>query len=196
MGQHATSRANGRRSRTAFISATAELLRRQGYAATGLNEIVARSGAPKGSLYFHFPGGKRELAQAAMEQSGEQLRGAIAAVMAAETSFAAGLGSIIDLLGAGLEASGYRDGCPIATVTLEVAGGSDEDVRITAAEVFDGWLEALAERLRAEGLDEQAAERRALLVLSAIEGALILARARRDLAPLLAIRQELVELAR
>ena len=69
-------------SRDAFVSSTAKLLRRQGYAATGLNEIVARSGAPRGSLYFHFPGGKQELALAAMEHSGEQLRGAIAAVMA------------------------------------------------------------------------------------------------------------------
>jgi TetR/AcrR family transcriptional repressor of lmrAB and yxaGH operons len=194
MGQHATSRARGRSSRASFISATAELLRRQGYAATGLNEIVARSGAPKGSLYFHFPGGKQELALAAMEQSGEQLRGAIATVMAAEASFAEGLGAIVDALGAGLEASGYRDGCPIATVTLEAAGGSEE-VRVAAAAVFAGWLEALSARLQTEGLDAQAAERRALLVLAAIEGALILARARRDLAPLRAIRQELLGLA-
>ena len=69
------SRSNGRASREAFVEATGELLRRQGYAATGLNEIVARSGAPRGSLYFHFPGGKQELALAAMERTGEQLRG-------------------------------------------------------------------------------------------------------------------------
>ena len=61
-------------SKEAFVEATQELLRRHGYAASGLGEIVARSGAPKGSLYFHFPGGKQELAVAAMERSAAQLR--------------------------------------------------------------------------------------------------------------------------
>src|ERR1700753_2620801 len=110
-----------RSSREAVVSSTAKLLRRQGYAATGLNEIVARSGAPRGSLYFHFPGGKQELALAAVEHSRQQLRGAIAAVMASPGGAARTLGGLIDALAAGLEASGYRDGCPIATVTLETA---------------------------------------------------------------------------
>lgn len=175
------------------MAATGQLLRRQGYAATGLNEIVARSGAPKGSLYFHFPGGKEQLALAAMERTGEQLRAAIVGLMASTGGLADGLGALIDALGAGLEASGYRDGCPIATVTLEAAAGS-EAVRVTAAGVFSSWLEALEQRLRADGLLADAAARRALMVLSAIEGALIIARARRDLEPLRAIKAELLQL--
>ena len=83
MDETQRTRRRGGASREAFIASTGRLLRRQGYAATGLNEIVSRSGAPKGSLYFHFPGGKEELAAAAMERTGEELRGAIAAVIAA-----------------------------------------------------------------------------------------------------------------
>lgn len=187
-------RAQGRSSRASFIAATAQLLRRQGYAGTGLSEIVGRSGAPKGSLYFHFPGGKEELALAAMGQSSEQLRVAIVAVMEGAETFAEGLGAIIDALGAGLEASGFRDGCPIATVTLEAASET-ESIRGAAAEAFGGWLTALEDRLLAEGMGRAAAERRALLALSALEGALMLARARRDLGPLLAVKQELLELS-
>ena len=190
MSQTKSSRAPGRSSRAAFVATTGQLLRRQGYSGTGLSEIVARSGAPKGSLYFHFPGGKEQLAIAAMEQTGGELRGAIAAVMGASPRFADGVGTMVDVLGAGLEASRYRDGCPIATVTLEAASGS-EAVRVTAAKVFESWLEALEDRLRHDGFAPQAAARRALLVLSAIEGALILARARRDLAPLSAVKAEL-----
>jgi TetR/AcrR family transcriptional regulator, lmrAB and yxaGH operons repressor len=182
--------AGGTSSREAFVSSTAKLLRRQGYAATGLNEIVARSGAPRGSLYFHFPGGKQELALAAMEQSGEQLRGAIAAVMASPGGAARTVGGLIDALAAGLEASGYRDGCPIATVTLEAAAGS-EPVRLTAERVFSSWLSELESALVAEGTDPEAARRRAMLVLAAAEGGLLLARAQRDTAPLLAVREEL-----
>jgi TetR/AcrR family transcriptional regulator, lmrAB and yxaGH operons repressor len=181
---------SGRASRDAFVSSTAKLLRRQGYAATGLNEIVARSGAPRGSLYFHFPGGKQELALAAMEHSGEQLRGAIAAVMASPGGAARTVGGLIDALAAGLEASGYRDGCPIATVTLEQAGAS-ESLRLTAERVFSSWLCELESALVAEGAKPGAARSRATMVLAAAEGGLLLARARRDTAPLMAVKDEL-----
>src|SRR5271166_2700605 len=181
-----------RSSREAFVESTVRLLRRKGYAASGLNEIVARSGAPKGSLYFHFPGGKQELALAAMEQTGEELRGAISAVMASGSGAGESLKALIDALAAGLEASGYRDGCPIATITLEAAAGS-EAVRTTAERIFSSWLTELESALIAEGMQSSAAERRAMLALAAIEGALILARARRDTGPLRAVRDELLE---
>jgi TetR/AcrR family transcriptional repressor of lmrAB and yxaGH operons len=100
----------------------------------------------------------------------------------------------VDALAAGLERSGYRDGCPIATVTLEAASDSD-GVRAAAAAAFDSWLAPLEQRLLDAGLAAPAARRRALLVLSAIEGALILARATRDLGPLAAVREELVALS-
>jgi TetR/AcrR family transcriptional repressor of lmrAB and yxaGH operons len=180
-------------SRDAFIGTAGELLRRQGYDATGINQIVAGSGAPKGSMYFHFPGGKEQLAVAAMEREGGRLRAAIAAIAAASESPAETLGVLIDAMAGGLERSNFQDGCPIATVTLEAAGRS-EAVRSSAAAVFDSWLEVLEEHMLAGGLAAELARRRALLALAALEGALILARARRDLGPLIAVREELVEL--
>ena len=194
-----------RSSREAFLGATAQLLRRQGYGATAISEIVARSGAPKGSLYFHFPGGKEQLAVEAMARAGEQLGHAIRAILfSADRSVGGGpvetgrvgdaLGRLVDAMAAGLEGSGYADGCPIATVTLEASTGS-EAVRSTADAVFASWLAVLEERLVAGGLAPAQARPRALLVLAALEGALILARARRDTAPLAAVRDELVALA-
>jgi TetR/AcrR family transcriptional repressor of lmrAB and yxaGH operons len=180
-------------SREAFVAATGRLLRRQGYAGTGLKEIVAASGAPRGSLYFHFPGGKEELATAAIEHAGDALGRAIAAALAAHDELGAALAGLVDSLGAGLERSGYADGCPVATVALETATSS-EPVRAAAAGAFDAWLRAIEQRLLAAGLPPALARRRALLVLSALEGALVLARARRDLAPLRAVREELVAL--
>ncbi len=187
------SREPGRASRRAFVRTTGQLLQRQGYAATGLSEIVTLSGAPKGSLYFHFPGGKQELALAAMEHTGERLREAIVATMGAGAGPAESLGLLIDALAAGLEASDYREGCPIATVTLEAASGA-EPIRLTAERVFSSWLAALRDALELAGVERAAAERRAMHVLAAIEGALLLARARRDLVPLRAVREELLEL--
>ncbi len=182
-------------SREAFIETTATLLRRQGYAATGLSEIVARSGAPRGSLYYHFPGGKEELAVAALTRAGEQLQAGIAATLDARSDLDAALALLLDGLAAGLVASDYADGCPLATVALEAAGAS-EPLRAAAADAFDGWLGAITRRIEAAGVEPPAARRRATLVLAAIEGALILARARRDPEPLHEIRDELVPLAR
>jgi TetR/AcrR family transcriptional repressor of lmrAB and yxaGH operons len=186
--------ARGESTRKAFVHATAELLRRQGYTATGLNEIVAHAGAPKGSLYFHFPGGKEELAVAAMARSGDQLRRAIEAIVTSSEELGESLQRLVDALALGLESSRYEAGCPIATITLEAATTSDP-VRATADAVFSSWLAVLQERLVASGLSAADAERRALFVLAAIEGALILSRARRDTGPLTAVREELVALA-
>ncbi len=181
-------------SRDAFVRATAELLRRQGYAATGLNEIVERSGAPRGSLYFHFPQGKEQLALAAMTIAGEQLRRAIEAVVSSSTDLGEALARLVDVMAAELQRSGFEQGCPIATVTLEAATSSAA-IRATADAVFESWLEVLAERLAGDGFGPEEARRRATLVLAAIEGGLILARARADVAPLVAVRDELIELA-
>ena len=188
-----SSRPSERSSRDAFLATAGRLLRRQGYAATGLNEIVARSGAPKGSLYFHFPGGKQELAAAALSRAGEQLAASMGAILSSSDDLGEALGRLVDALCAGLEASGYADGCPIATVALEA--NDSEALRAVSASVFESWLELLRTRLCDAGLEPAAAERRALLVLSAIEGALILARTRRDPSALAAVREELVALA-
>ena len=100
------------------------------------------------------------------------------------------IGRLIEALAAGLEQSGFADGCPIATVALETAGDS-EPMRAAARAAFDSWLEVLSERLIGTGLDPAGADQRALLVLAAIEGALILARARRDVSPLVAVSSQL-----
>ena len=177
-------------SKEAFVQATQQLLRRQGYAASGLGEIVARSGAPKGSLYFHFPGGKEELAIAAMERSAAQLRDAMAAILDSSEDLDEAIGRLIGALAAGLEQSDFADGCPIATVALETASDS-EPMRAAAQAAFDSWLQVLRERLLAAGLDPALAAQRALLVLAAVEGGLILARAGRDVTPLLAVSSQL-----
>jgi len=188
-------RSNGRErapgaSKDAFVTAAQELLRRRGYAASGVSDIVALSGAPKGSLYFHFPGGKQELAVAAMERSAAQLGVAMAAMLDSSDDTGEAIGRLVDALAAGLAGSQFADGCPIATVALETASESEE-MRAAAQAAFDSWLDVLQRRFADDGLDDGAARERALTVLAAIEGGLILARAQRDVAPLLAVSSQL-----
>jgi TetR/AcrR family transcriptional repressor of lmrAB and yxaGH operons len=177
-------------SREAFLAGTAELLRRQGYAATGLSEIVAASGAPKGSLYFHFPGGKEQLAVEAMDRSAAQLTGAIGAILAAHERTGDALAALADALAEQLAGSGYASGCPIATVVLEQAVVS-EPVREAGANAFAAWTDAIEQRLLSDGMAPAAASRRALLALCAIEGALIVSRAQRRPEPLREVAAEL-----
>jgi TetR/AcrR family transcriptional repressor of lmrAB and yxaGH operons len=180
-------------SREAFVRAAAGLMRRQGYAATGLKEIVVASGAPRGSLYFHFPGGKEELAAEALTRAGSELERAMRALLAGHEQLGPALAALVDVLAAGLEHSDFADGCPVATVALETSASS-EPVRAAAQAAFAAWLAVIEERMLEAGLAPQRARQRALLVLSAVEGALVLARAQRSTAPLLAVREELLEL--
>jgi TetR/AcrR family transcriptional repressor of lmrAB and yxaGH operons len=187
----------GEISRGKLVETAAELFRRQGYHATGLAQIVEESGAPRGSLYFYFPGGKEELACAALDLAGAAWRGKLDAVVARAEGAGAAAEAVCRFLASELTESRYECGCPLMTVALE-ASSSSEIVRERCAAHFAGWEEAIARRLLAAGGDEGAARAVASFVLGAVEGASMLARVRRDPAPLLqagAILRGMVERA-
>jgi len=165
--------------RDRVVATAGRLFREQGYHATGLNQVLAESNAPKGSLYFHFPGGKEQLAADALARSGAELGERMAAALAATDDPATGLATLAELFAAELRASDFRRGCPVATVALEAAAGSDP-IRTTCDGVYSAWLAGLTERLRSWGVSAERAEPLATLTLSTLQGALLLARTRRD----------------
>ena len=174
----------GEQTKQRMIGATATLLRRKGYFATGLNEIVQHSRAPKGSVYFHFPGGKDELAAAALAQMGRAWQDHLTSALAHQPANPRrDIERICEVLADELESSGFAHGCPLATVTLETAA-EHEALRALSAEHFRGWEALIEARLRAGGVAAAQAAPLATLVLSSIEGALILARAYHDTTPL------------
>lgn len=158
------------------------LFRRQGYAATGLQQILAESQAPKGSLYHYFPGGKEELGAAAISVSGAIVTDTLQALAAEAVSFADFLSRYLYMLASWLEESDFRDGCPIATSLLEC---TPQSAAITAAttRVLEDWIQVIGGVLAAEGAAEP--YRRAGGVLAAAEGALMIARVQRSTRPLL-----------
>ncbi|MDT5350936.1 MAG: TetR/AcrR family transcriptional regulator, lmrAB and yxaGH operons repressor [Mycobacterium sp.] len=162
------------RSRAALIDKAATLFRRQGYAATGLNQILDEAGVKAGSLYHHFPQGKQQLAAAVVDTAGAGIEQLLRRLLATDRSVADIVDRWIDVLIAGL-AGDQRDGCPIEPIATESVHASPE-VRAASARVFNGWCKAIAERLRSEGWPTADAENVALAVISLIEGALILSR--------------------
>lgn len=178
----------GERTRRKLVDATAALLRRQGYHATGLSDIVAESGAPRGSLYFHFPGGKDELARAALLASSAEWRARIEGATRDAPDLGAAIDATVTLLADDLESSGWDNGCPVAAVALE---STSPLVRATIEEHFASWLDLIAGRLVAQGVAPEPARHVATVVMSAFEGALLLARVQRSRAPLVAMGQAL-----
>jgi TetR/AcrR family transcriptional repressor of lmrAB and yxaGH operons len=168
-----------RPSRDRLLDSAVDLLQRRGYHATGLNELLERSEAPRGSLYHYFPGGKEQIGAEAIARAGEQVAAAVAHLLRAKASVADAVEALAGLLAAGLEASDFERGCPVATTALEVTPGS-EPIRAAVQASFESWLAPLRERLQAAGFDRLEAARRADLAIATLEGALVLARARRN----------------
>ncbi|MFJ3792290.1 TetR/AcrR family transcriptional regulator [Kitasatospora sp. NPDC090091] len=173
----------GEETRARLVAGTRNLIEAQGYFGTGLNQIVTESGAPRGSLYFHFPEGKDQLVAAALVQAGQEIEELLKSLAREGTDAAAIIGRLTELFTARLEASDYTKGCPIATVGLEVAG-SNEALRRTCAEVYGSWQQVITERLAAQGLGPTEAEITSGQALALLEGAVLLARVRRSRRPL------------
>ena len=179
--------------RARMIAATADLLERNGFRATGLNKILSESGAPRGSLYFHFPGGKEELAAAALRDAGAAVERVLRGRVDGTRTAAEGLAAALEFLEARMIAAEFDKGCPVVMVALEAAASSDA-LHEACSTIYRAWARAIADRLREDGLPSDRAEALAVVVLSAIEGALVLCRAHRDTAPLRRVAAELPRL--
>lgn len=157
-----------------MIDTAAQLFRRQGYAATGVNQILETADVKAGSLYHHFPDGKQQLAAAVVESAGGDIERLLRRFLDSDSSVADIVAGWIDLLIVQL-ASDQRDGCPIEPIATESVNASPQ-VRDASARAFAGWSAAVAERLRLDGWPDRDAEQTALAVIALIEGALILSR--------------------
>lgn len=161
------------------MAAGAELFRRNGYAGTGLKQIVAEASAPFGSLYHFFPGGKEQLGEEVIRTSGLAyialfdlfIAPADDVVSGIEAFFAAGIAT--------LEATDYVEGCPIATVALEVAS-TNEPLRKATADVFTAWIDAGTGKFAKFGLSREAARTLTITAVNNLEGAFVLCRSLRD----------------
>jgi TetR/AcrR family transcriptional repressor of lmrAB and yxaGH operons len=162
------------RSRAALVDTAALLFRRQGYAATGVNQILETAEVKAGSLYHHFPDGKQQLAAAVVDSVGGDIERRLREMLDGGFPVSDIVDGWIDLMAAGL-AGDHRDGCPIEPIATESVDASPQ-VRDASARAFGGWCLALADRLRADGWPNAEADQTALAVIALIEGALMLSR--------------------
>lgn len=180
--------------RRRMIASAALLLREQGLTGTSLGDVLEHSGAPRGSIYHHFPGGKVELVEAAVGSAGRFIEATLERAARSGDPVAA-----LHLFTAAwrqtLEASDFRAGCPIVAVAVEAQDDAPQ-LAAAAAAVFEAWRAVLVRLLVSSGVAHRRADTIATTMVAAIEGAIVLCRARRDAQPLDDVGRELERLVR
>ncbi|MBB6407899.1 TetR/AcrR family transcriptional regulator [Mesorhizobium sangaii] len=179
--------------RTRILETTALLLRQRGYHGTSLNDILSASGAPRGSLYFHFPGGKDQLVIEVTRDSVDKVTQRLGEALAAERDPAVAVHHIYQEVGHMLEENQFTLGCPIAPVVLDSPTDVPELAELCRS-AFEQWIGLLREAFVRAGVPGRRAQALALLVESSLEGLMVIARATRDRAPLQAVADEVAAL--
>ncbi len=175
-----------------MVFQAAQLIRRDGVSGTGLRDIVAAADAPRGSLQHYFPGGKEQLVSEAIGWASRYAAGRIERFVAGlrEPSpgrlFAAMVGQWVDEY----RTIGFGAGCPVAAATADCAE-SVEAIRAAAGAAFAQWRRPIRSALVEMGVPSRRAEALATLMLSALEGAILIARAERDVRALTTVAREL-----
>ncbi|MGI5227347.1 TetR/AcrR family transcriptional regulator [Actinoallomurus sp. CA-142502] len=174
-------------SRERMVRSAAYLLREHGYSGTAFSDVIAHSGAPRGSIYHHFPGGKEQLAEEAVRYAGDFVAAGVRAATRDDDPVAA-VRAFSGWWRRVLVDSDFRAGCPIVAVITE------SRLADAAAAAFRRWQDALAAGLVSAGATPERAARVATLVTASAEGATLLCRARRSLEPFDDVVAELEDL--
>lgn len=178
--------------RDRMVRAAAELIRTKGVSGTGLREIVAAADAPRGSLQHYFPGGKDQLVAEALLWMGGVAARRVERVLSSleDPSPSALFDGTVDLWRDDFEHFGFEGGCPLVAAAADV-GATSHELRAVIADAFEGWIQPMAAGLVRTGVPSARADALATVLISALEGAILLSRMRRDIAPLDAVAAEL-----
>ncbi|TFC89927.1 TetR/AcrR family transcriptional regulator [Cryobacterium sinapicolor] len=165
-----------------------QLIQDKGYHGAGLTAVLEHSGAPRGSLYYHFPGGKSQLGSAAIVLTAEQFRFSITEGIAMTDSVDGFVDAVVEGLTGQLVGSDFRAACPVAAVTLD-AGSGDAQLRAACRDAYASWIATLQAYLASSHAGDTRGLATAAVCL--IEGALVVCRAQRSTEPLVSAARAL-----
>jgi AcrR family transcriptional regulator len=168
--------------RERMIRSALVLMGEHGVEATSFSQVLEHSGAPRGSIYHHFPGGKAQLVEEATRYAGDRIANLLTKAAGEHDDPAAAVDALSKFWSTVLQNSDFTAGCPVLAATLE--GERSPAARAAAGEVFARWETLWAELLQRAGVPDQRARSLASTAISAVEGAVILSRAQRSRAPL------------
>ncbi|MFE2498527.1 TetR/AcrR family transcriptional regulator [Streptomyces scopuliridis] len=169
--------------RERVVRAASRLMQRQGYDGAGIKQIAQEANATLGSVYHFFPGGKQELAVAAIDHGDREFATILREVLDSEPDPAQAVIVCADSLATGLRASDWIDGCPVTATALGTAGRAP-DIQRAAALAFENWRGLVADALRRAGIPDEDAQSLGHTVISTLEGAEFAAQVSRSDEPL------------
>ncbi|MGH3524386.1 MAG: TetR/AcrR family transcriptional regulator [Mycobacterium sp.] len=185
-----TTRARSKRgdTRTNMLISAAEVMRERGAAGVTIDEVLTRSGAPRGSVYYHFPDGRNQILTEALQYAGD--------LITADIDAAAGRGAMVllrqfvEFWERLLADSDFNAGCPVVAAAI---GSATDEVRLTAeaGQIFERWRTALTRAIVADGLPESDADSLAVMSIAALEGAVVLCRSTRSTDPMRKVHEQL-----
>jgi AcrR family transcriptional regulator len=173
-----------------MVATTALLMRERGARATSIDAVLEHSGAPRGSIYHHFPGGREQLLREATDYAGESVAERLER-HAGEDPLAA-VDWMVREYSSVLRATEFRAGCPIVAVAVE-GGGAGPDLMPNVRGAFNRWRDLIERACERAGIHPRRSRELALITIAAVEGALILCRAYSELEPLQIVGRELHE---
>ena len=178
--------------RSRMVNSAAVLLREHGVAGTSIARVLEHSHGPRGSVQFHFPGGKAQLLTEALAWAGGLVTGVLARAEERGATPAEVLTAICEHYKRQLVDTDFRAGCPVGAVSQEAFG--DPELGPIVAGVVDDWMRVLSGVLVEAGRDETEASDLALLCISSLEGAITMARVRRSTRPIEIVQERLIPL--
>jgi TetR/AcrR family transcriptional repressor of lmrAB and yxaGH operons len=153
----------------------ARLIEKQGYHATGLNEIIRESNTPKGSLYYYFPGGKEQIGAEAILEAGKIISGRLRGVLEGYTQPAEAVYDFLMRMAENVEASQFSAGSPLTTATIETAM-TCEAINQACRDAFDLILATFKDKFIEDGFAEIQAAELALYITTVVEGGILMSR--------------------
>ena len=171
-----------------MVQAARQLIRERGYNATALSDVLELSGAPRGSVYYHFPDGRNQILTEALRYAGDAIT--------ADIDGAAGRGAkalvreFVKFWERALADSDFNAGCPVVAAAI---GCADDEVQLAAeaGRIFAHWRTALTRAFVADGFLEPDADSLAVMSIAALEGAVVLCRSTRSADPLRKVHDQL-----
>lgn len=180
------------RSRDKILHTASRLFRKQGYHATGLKQITDESGAPRGSIYYYFPGGKEELAAEAIKLTGERIKTYISSALSRDSDPVKAFQTYIQMMADGIEEymMEENDDIPIVSVAAETWSLS-EVLRKTCDQVYREWQRVYQEKLIGSGFPKEKADSLSIAIQAMIEGAYVLSVTKKNGRPLSAAAEQI-----
>jgi AcrR family transcriptional regulator len=190
---HSTPATKRGSTKTRMLDSAADVLRERGAAGLTIDEVLTRSGAPRGSVYHHFPDGRTQILTEALRYAGDSITAKIEA--AAVEGGMNLLHRFVEFWEQLLRDTHFTAGCPVVAAAIGSAP-EEQQLTTTAGEIFQSWREALTRSFVGEGFPSAEASALATTSLAAVEGAVVLCRATHTTEPLREVAEQIEFLVR